>query len=117
MAVRLRVAQTSMTDILLGLIALGTFTTALLQVIVIVSLVRSARRAFTRIERLRAMVAPLPAHLSAIRDDLQRAQDLAQQQLGRIALIYDIVEAPVRHGMTALAILRGVRSVVGRGRK
>lgn len=106
-----------MTDILLGLIALGALTTALIQAVVIVSLVKTARRNIARVERLRALAAPLSAHLASIRGDFARAQEVAGRQLGRVALMYDTVEPPVRKGLTALAVLRGVSRVVRRARR
>lgn len=103
-----------MTDILLGLIALGTLTTALLQVVIIVALVRTGKNALARIERLRAMVAPLPLHLASIRDDLARAQAIAGQQAGRVAAVYDAIEPPLRHGMMAVSLVKGLSSVFRR---
>ena len=106
-----------MTDVLLGLIAFGVLTTAVLQVVVIVTLARTARRVAGRIERLRALVEPLPAHLAAIREHVGRAQSIADRQLGQVARIYDAVEPPVRHGLTLLAVLRGVSRAAGRFRR
>jgi len=97
-----------MTDTLLGLIALGTLTTAVLQVVVIVAIVRSGRKAIARVERLRALVAPLPAHVAAIRDDVERMQMVAGRQMEKIGALYAAVEPPLRHGMTALAVVRAV---------
>lgn len=106
-----------MTDILLGLIALGTLITALLQVIVIVSLVRTAKRTFDRIERLRAMVEPLPQHLANIRDDIDKARAVADRQLGHVARLYDAVEPPLRHGLTAFSVAKTVMATVRRFRR
>jgi hypothetical protein len=103
-----------MTDLLLGLIALGTLITAVLQVVVIVSLVRTGKTLFARVERLRVMVQPLPAHLAVIQTELARAQAIAGQQVGRIAAIYNTLEPPLRHGMTALTIIRSVSGLFQR---
>jgi hypothetical protein len=103
-----------MTEILLGLIALGTLTTAVLQVIVIVALIRSGRKALARVERLRALVAPLPAHVAAIREDVERMQLVAGRQMEKVSALYSAVEPPLRHGMTAMAIIRAVTGFWGR---
>ncbi len=101
-----------MTDILLGLIALGTLTTALLQVVVIVALVRTGKSALARVERLKAMVAPLPAHLASIQDELARAQAIAGQQLGKVAAMYEAIEPPLRHAMTAWSMFKGLSGFI-----
>jgi hypothetical protein len=97
-----------MTDTLLGLIALGTLTTAVLQVVVIVALLRTGKKAIARVERMRTLIAPLPAHLAAIRKDVDRMQVVAGRQMQKVGALYAAVEPPLRHGMTALAVLRAV---------
>jgi hypothetical protein len=97
-----------MTDTLLGLIALGTLTTAVLQVLVIVGLFRAGKRAIARVEGLKALVAPLPAHVAAIREDIDRMQAVAGRQMERVGALYAVVEPPIRQGMTAFAVVRAV---------
>ena len=96
----------SMTDTLLGLIALGTLTTAVVQVVVIVALLRSGQKALARVERLKFLVAPLPAHVAAIREDVDRMKVIAGRQLDKVGALYAAIEPPLRHGMTAFAVMR-----------
>ena len=103
-----------MIDVLLGLIALGTMTTAVLEVVAIVALIRIGRRTVARVERIRQQVTPLSAHVAAMGADLAKAQALAAAQLDRVASIYAAVEGPVRRGATAIAIARSVTLVLRR---
>lgn len=103
-----------MIDVLLGLIALGTITTAVLEVVAVVSLIRIGRRTVARVERLRQQVAPLAGHIAAIGAGLTKAQALAAVQLDRIASIYAAVEGPVRQGATAIGVARSVAVVLRR---
>jgi hypothetical protein len=97
-----------MTDTLLGLIALGTLTTAVLQVLVVVGLIRAGKKAIGRVQRLKALVAPLPAHVAAIREDVDRMQAVAGRQMEKVGALYAAVEPPIRQGMTALAVIRAM---------
>ena len=103
-----------MIDVLLGLIALGTLATAVLEVVAIVSLIRLGRRTVARVERLRQQMAPLSGHLAAMSADLSKAHALAAAQLDRVASLYAAVEGPVRQGATAIAIARSVALVLRR---
>ncbi len=103
-----------MIDVLLGLIALGTVTTAVLEVVALVSLMRIGRRTVARVERIRQQVAPLAGHVAAIRADLAKAQAHAAAQLDRVASIYAAVEGPVRQGATAIAVARSVAAILRR---
>ncbi len=103
-----------MTDWLLGLIALGTLTTALLQVIVIVSILRIGRRVMTRVERLKATCAPLPVHVAEVAANLARVQALAESRMQRLSSLYAMVESPVRQGFATIAIARGVSQLFRR---
>lgn len=105
-----------MTETLLGLIALGTLTTAVLQIVVMVGLLRAGKRALTRVQRISDMVAPLPAHLESIRVDVERMKDVAAGQASRVAAFYDVVAPPIQKGMTALAIIRTVTGFVRKRR-
>jgi hypothetical protein len=103
-----------MTELLLGLIALATLTTAILELVVIVRLVGLVKRQMDRVERIARQIAPLAGHASAISEDLSRARALADSQLDRVVSAYMAVEEPVRHGVTALAIARNLTGVFRR---
>ena len=103
-----------MTVTFLGLIALGTLTTAILQVVVIVALIRAGKSALDRVERIRALVAPLPAHVASIREDVERMQAVAEAQLGKVGAMYAMVEPSWRYGMTAIGVARGVIGFMSR---
>ena len=106
-----------MTDTLLGLIALGTLTTAVLQVVVIVGLLGAGRKAMARVQRIKALVAPLPAHAAAVRQDVERMREVAGRQVEKVNALYSAVESPLRHGMTALAVVRAVTGFWRGGRR
>ncbi len=106
-----------MTDWLLGLIALGTLITALLQVVVVVALIRMVRRSLARAERVRAMIAPLSAHVGEISDSVSRAKSVADGYTQRLADLYHLIEPPFRKGATAFAVARGIAAVFRRSRR
>lgn len=101
-----------MTDILLGLIALATLTTALLQIVVIVRLVQIAGRARKRVDRLSRLVAPLGGHATEVGENLKRALSLAGLQLDRVASAYAAVAVPLGRIATTLTVARSVAAVV-----
>ena len=105
-----------MTNILLGLIALGTVTTAVVEIIVIVSLARTARRVRRRVERIRGQAAGLAGHLASIREHVSRAQSLASVQIERVFSVYSAIEGPLSLSLTAMAVARSVASVLRRTR-
>ncbi len=103
-----------MTDFLLGLIALGTLTTAVVEVVVIVALVRIGLRLKERVDRIQRLVQPLAGHAAEVGEQMTRARALAVAQLDRVVSAYSVVEAPLSRVMTAFAVARGVASVVRR---
>ena len=70
-----------MIDVLLGLIALGTMTTAVLEVVAIVALIRIGWRTVARVERIRQQV------------ELVREQVLLATDAAGIAKSVDVLQA------------------------
>lgn len=102
--------------VLLGVIALATLTTAVVELLVIVWLVRAGRRTSRAVDRLSRQVAPLRAHAQAIGEHLTRARFLASAQLNRAASAAEAVARPIQKLAIAVTVARGVSGVLGRRR-
>ena len=72
-----------MSDLFLGLIALGVLGMAAIQVAAIVFAVRAARRVGDAVSRFESTVQPIVAHLQTITADAARATTVASAQLER----------------------------------
>ncbi len=103
-----------MIDVLLGLIALGTLTTAVVEIVVIVALARIGLRVKRRVDRIQRLLEPLAGHAAEVGENMTRARALAEAQFDRVVSAYAVVEVPLARVMTALAVARGVASVVRR---
>ena len=124
------------TDIFLGIIAVATLITSILQVGVLVAAGRLAMRLMRLVDRLERDVKPLFGHLDAIGRDAARATALAAAQVERAdGLFADVAQRvettmdsvqsamgmPAREGAAILAGFRAVidalRGGVSRGRR
>lgn len=98
-------------EIFLGIIALSTLTTAVLELVVIVWLWRTAQRTVQRVDRLSRQVSPILAHVSATCDNLSRGLSLAGAQLDRAAAVSVAIARPAQQLVTALTVARGVAGI------
>lgn len=80
------------------------------------SMLRAGKRTLATVDRIKAMVAPLPAHLASIQRDLAQMQAVSSRQAARVGALYDAVEPSIRHGMRALTVARTVAGFVRRFR-
>ncbi len=103
-----------MIDVFLGLVALATLTTALVELVVIVGLVRIGLRLTQRVNRIRRLARPLAVHAAEVGENMSRARSLADAQLDRVVSAYAAVEVPLGRVMTAFAVARGVATAVRR---
>jgi hypothetical protein len=128
------------TDIFLGVIAVATLVTSILQVGVLVAAGRLVMRLLRLVERLEQEVKPIFGHLDSIGRDAARAASLAAAQVERADFLFadlaqriektmDTVQTavgmPAREGAAILAgfraalstlrAMRGTRSRRGRG--
>lgn len=123
-------------ELFLGIIAVATLITAIVQVGVLIAAGLMARRVQRLVERAETEIKPLFAHLNAIGRDASRAAALATAQVERADRLFadvaqrldetminlqTIVTKPVREGAAMLAAFRAVVDVLrharsGRGR-
>ena len=115
------------TDIFLGVIAVATLITSIIQVGVLVAAGRLAMRLMRLVDRIEREVKPLIGHLDAIGRDAARATSLAAAQVERadglfadlaqrIESTMDTVQAaagmPAREGAAILAGFRAALSTL-----
>lgn len=127
------------TELFLGIIALATLVTAIIQITVLVAAGRLARRVTRAVERLEQEVAPAIGHVHAATRDASRAVSLATTQVERADRLFaevagsvertlGTVEAafvrPAKEGAALFAALRAIvdalratRAPRGRGRE
>ena len=113
-----------MTDVYLGLIALGVLVMATIQVAAMVTAIRAARRVGEMAGRFEQDVRPIIANLTRVSDEAARASAQAAAQIDRldalVASVADRVEdtaatlqqtilQPARDG---LALLNGLKSII-----
>jgi hypothetical protein len=111
----------------LGLIALATLATALVQVAVLVAAGRVARRLDRVIDRVEQELQPLFRHLNSIGGDASRVASLTAAQVERADLVFaDVVQRldqalnalqsaiakPAREGAAMLAALRAALDAI-----
>ena len=94
------------TDVFLGVIALATLATAIVQIAVIVAAGRVARRVERLANQFEQDVKPLFAHLNAIGRDASRAAALATAQVERADKIFGDVAARIEQ------VLNGVQATL-----
>ena len=94
------------TDVFLGVIALATLATAIVQIALIVAAGRVARRVERLANQFEQDVKPLFAHLNAIGRDASRAAALATLQVERADKLFGDVAARVEQ------VLNGVQATL-----
>ena len=112
-------------ELFLGIIAVATLATAIVQVGVLVAAGLLARRLQRAVETTERELKPLLEHLNAIGRDASRAASLATAQVERadrlfadlalrieqiLALIQSVVTGPIREGAAVMSALRAVLS-------
>lgn len=124
-------------EVSLGIIAIATLVTALIQLGAVIALLRLARQARQTLASVQQEVRPLIARATAIADDASRTAALAAAQAQKIdrlvtdlsrrveetaAILQDAIITPAREGMAifaaikaGLAALRGLRDLSPRG--
>jgi hypothetical protein len=123
-------------DIFLGIIAVATLATSIVQIAVLVVAGRLARRVESLTVQIEQDIKPLLGHVNAIGRDAARAASLASAQMERVDRLFadvvgrieetlggiqQLVTGPVREGAAVLSALRAVLGVFrgargGRGR-
>jgi hypothetical protein len=114
-----------LSEVFLGVIAVGTLVMALIQVGAIIAAMRLARQAQQMIASMQQEVRPLLAKASAMADEASRTVALATAQAEKVdhvvtdlsrrveetaAVIQDAIVTPAREGM---AIVAAVRATLG----
>lgn len=110
-------------ELFLGIIAVATLATAIVQVGVLVAAGLLVRRVQRLLETAERELKPLVEHLNAIGRDASRAASLATAQVERadrlfadlaqrieqiLALIQSVVTGPVREGAAVMSALRAI---------
>ena len=116
--------MSSRAELFLGIIAVTTLVTAIIQVVVLVAAGLLARRLTRLTERIEREISPVFAHLDAIGRDAAKAAAMASAQVERVdALFADVARRAdetmnsVQHALTApareaSALLAGFRAVI-----
>ena len=114
-----------MTDVFLGLIALGVIVMAAIQVGAIVMAIRAARRVEGAIGALQQDIKPIVANLQTMSADAARATAKVATQVDRLektlndvsarinqtaSAVQEVVVAPIRE---AMAIVQGLKAAFG----
>jgi len=112
-----------MTDLYLGLIALGVLVMAGIQVAAIVSVTRAARRAGEMAARFEQDVRPIIVNLQKVSEEAARASAQAAAQVDRLdalvanvarrvedtaATVQQTILQPARDGLALLSVLKNV---------
>ena len=124
--------MTTWSQIFLGVIALATLTTAIVQVGVLIAAGLVARRIERLVDKVERELQPAFAHVNAIGRDAARAVSLATVQVERAdqlftdlarkidqtaATVQATIAAPARQGKALLAAFRAVLGAVGDARR
>ena len=112
-----------MTDLYLGLIALGVMVMATIQVAGIVAAIRAARRVGEMASRFEQDVRPIIANLQKVSEEAARASAQAAAQVDRldtlvasvvrrvedtVATVQQTILQPARDGLALLSVLKSV---------
>jgi hypothetical protein len=112
-------------EVFLGVIAVSTLATAIVQVGVVIYAARAARRVGERLEQLEESIRPIVANVQQISEDAARATASATAQVERAERLIDEVARRVDETMTEVqntilgparsgwAIVQGLRDVLG----
>jgi len=119
-------------QVFLGVIALATLTTAIVQLAVLVAASRLARRVERLADQFERELAPTFTHINAISRDASRAVAIATAQIERadrllnelsqrveetVNVVQKTIVGPVREGMALLAAFRTGLGVVREARR
>jgi hypothetical protein len=123
---------TTWSQIFLGVIALATLTTAIVQVGVLIAAGLLARRIERLVDKVENDLQPVFAHVNAIGRDAARAVSIATAQIERadhlfndlaqkveetVASVQATIVTPAREGMALLKALRAALDVVREARR
>jgi hypothetical protein len=112
-------------EVFLGVIAVSTLATAIVQVAIVVIAARAARRAGERLSQLEESIRPIVANVQRISEDAARATASATAQVERAERLMDDVARRVDETMSEVqntilgparsgwAIFQTVREVLG----
>jgi hypothetical protein len=112
-------------EVFLGVIAVSTLATAIVQVGIVIYAARAARRVGERLGHLEESIRPIVANIQQISEDAARATASASAQVERAERLLDDVSRRVDETMTELqntilgparsgwAIVQGLRDVLG----
>ncbi len=119
-------------EVFLGLIALATMTTAIMQVCVLIVAGRMAKRLERLVDRIDRELTPTFGHINAIGREASRAVTLATTQVERVeqlisdlaqrveeivATVQNTMSVPAREGKAVLNALRAALEVVREARR
>jgi hypothetical protein len=119
-------------QVFLGVIAIATLTTAIVQVGVLIAAGRLARRVERLADQIEHELKPAFVHINAIGRDASRAVALATSQFERVdrlltdltqrieeivATVQDTVARPAREGKAILNALRAIFGVIREARR
>jgi len=119
-------------EIFLGIIALATLTTAVLQVGVLIAAGRAARRAEQLLERIQQELTPTFGHVNVITQDASRIVAMATTQVERVdqlltdltqrieevaGMIRESLSVPAREGRAILSALKAAVDAVREARR
>jgi hypothetical protein len=111
--------------VFLGVIAVSTLATAIVQVAVVIFAARAARRVGERLTQLEESIRPIVANVQRISEDAARATASATAQVERAERLIDEIARRVDETMTEVqttilgparsgwAIFQGLRDVLG----
>ena len=114
-----------MTDLYLGLIALGVLVMAVIQVAAVVTAMKAAKRVSEMASRFEQDVRPIVANLQKVSEEAARASALAAAQVDRldslvagvsrrvedtVATLQQTILQPARDGLALLSTLKSVIS-------
>jgi hypothetical protein len=98
-------------QVFLGLIAVTSLTTAIVQVCVLIAAARLGRRVERLVDRIENELTPVFGQIDAISRDTSRAIALATMQIERVdGLISDLV----RQAATAVSVVRNTAAIPAR---
>jgi len=94
-----------MSNVLLGIIALGVMVMATLQVVAVIMAAKAAKGVADAINRFDADVRPIVSNLQQITSDAARATALAAAQVERIDRVMGDVSRHIEHTAKAIPLL------------
>jgi hypothetical protein len=119
-------------QVFLGVIAVATLATAIVQVGVLIAAGRLARRVERLVERVESELTPAFGHINAVARDASRAAALAALQIERadrlfgdlalkieetVSAVQSTILAPAREGMALVHALRAALDAIRQARR